>query len=254
MTEQQQTKKASWYRRALVIMGLILVVLLFLNGFLVQRVQDLMQQYQFLKEEITESREANERVLAMLVEIRDKQEKQTEDLQKAMQITHDKRIRKTNVILLKQEGYSRYTDVGAHSAISVEDMNKIIDYYAEHAVHSTAFKGHGQAFIEAANQTGLNPIYLFAHASCESDFGCSAIAADRFNFFGINAVDSNPNAAFDMGDNIDQGIIEGAKWIKQNYYDNGYTTLDAMHRAGYASDPDWASQISSLANAAIGLI
>ena len=254
MAEQQQTKKASWYRRALVIMGLILVVLLLLNGFLVQRVQGLTQQYQELKEEITESREANERVLAMLVEIRDKQEKQTEDLQKAMQITHDKRIRKTNVTLLKQEGYSRYTDVGAYSSISVEDMNKIIDYYAEHAVHSTAFKGHGQAFIEAANQTGLNPIYLFAHASCESDFGCSAIASDRYNFFGINAVDSNPNAAFDMGDSIDQGIIEGARWIKQNYYDNGYTTLDAMYRAGYASDPNWASQISSLANAAIGLI
>ena len=49
-------------------------------------------------------------------------------------------------------------------------------------------------------------------------------------------------------------FIEGAKWIKSNYYDNGYTTLDSMHQAGYASDPNWASQISSLANAAIGLI
>jgi beta-N-acetylglucosaminidase len=190
----------------------------------------------------------------MLVEIRDKQEQQNQDLQKAIQLTTDKRIRKTNAILLKQEGYSRYTDLGNYSAISVEDMNKIIDYYAEHAVHSTAFKGHGKAFIEAANQTGLNPIYLFAHASCESDFGCSNIATDRYNFFGINAVDSNPDAAYAMGDDIDNGIIEGAKWIKRNYYDNGYTTLDAMHRAGYASDPNWASQISALANAAIRLI
>lgn len=254
MTEQQTTKKASWYKRILTGVGLILMATLLLNGYLIQKVQTLTQQYQALKEEVSESREANERVLEMLVQIRDEQERQSQEIQKAMQVTHDKRLHKNNAILLKQEGYSCYTDLGAHSAISVEDMNKIIDYYAEHAVHSTAFKGHGQAFIEAANQTGLNPIYLFAHASCESDFGCSAIASDRFNFFGINAVDSNPNAAFDMGDNIDQGIIEGAKWIKQNYYDNGYTTLDAMHRAGYASDPDWASQISSLANAAIGLI
>lgn len=253
--EQQQTKKASWYKkRVWVSIGCIFMIMLIFNGFLIHRVQTLTQQYQALKEEVSESREANERVLEMLVQIRDEQEKQSQELQKAMQVTQHKRLQKSNAILLKQEGYSCYTDLGAHSVISVEDMNKIIDYYAEHAAHSTVFKGHGEAFIEAANQTGLNPIYLFAHASCESDFGCSAIASDRFNFFGINAVDSNPDAAFDMGDNIDQGIIEGAKWIKSNYYDNGYTTLDAMHQAGYASDPNWASQISSLANAAIGLI
>lgn len=250
----QKTKKASRYKRILTGVGVLLMATLLLNGFLIQKIHYLGQQYQALKEEVSESHEANKRVLEMLVQIRDEQERQSQEIQKAMQVMHHKRLQKKNVRQLKQEGYSRYTDLSAYIAISVEDMNKIIDFYAEYAIHSTAFKGHGHAFIEAANQTGLNPIYLFAHASCESDFGCSVLASDRFNFFGINAVDSNPDAAFVMGNSIDQGIIEGAKWIKRNYYDNGYTTLDAMHRAGYASSPNWASEISSLANAAIGLI
>ena len=235
-------------------MKLIIFALLIVNGFLFTQVRELSNNYAALHEEVSESREANEHVLAMLCEIRDEQQRQTQDLQKAMQITYTRRTEKNNVKMLKSEGYSRYTDLGTHSTISVEDMDKIIAYYEKHAKHSTTFVGHGKAFIEAANRTGLNPIYLFAHASVESDFGCSRIARSRHNYFGINAVDHNPDLAYAMGDDIDEGIIAGAVWIKKNYYDRGYTTLESMHQAGYATDPDWARQISALANSAIRLL
>lgn len=251
----EETKKVSLFRRVGGWIGIIFVLgLLVINGYLIQEVQDLSKQYAVLHEEVVESREANENVLVMLQEIRDEQRKQSKDLQKAMRITMDKRIEKNNVILLKQIGYDPSTDLAAYNSISVEDMNKIIDYYAEHACHSTTFVGHGEAFIQAAKETGLNPIYLFAHASCESDFGCSYIATSRHNYFGINAVDSNPDAAYAMGDSIDEGIMTGARWIRKYYYDQGYTTLDSMYQAGYCTDSTWVNQISSIANTVISVI
>ena len=251
MDQKAEIKKTTLFKRIGGWMGITIFVLLVLTGWLTHKVVGLSEQYVALHEEVAKSREANERVLVMLTEIRDEQEKQARSLQQALQVTYDKRLQKNNIMLLKSQGYSQYTDLGAHSTISVEAMNNIIAYYEEHACHSMAFSGHGEAFIEAARITGLNPVYLFAHAACESDFGRSYLARDRHNYFGINAVDTNPNAAYAMGDGVDQGIIAGAVWIKKNYYDQGYTTLESMHNAGYATSPTWASEIVSIANSAI---
>jgi beta-N-acetylglucosaminidase len=189
---------------------------------------------------------ANEKVLAMLKEVRNEQTKQSEDIQKAMNISYNKKIQKNNVQLLKQNGLSKYTDLGYCSDISVEDMNAIINYY-----EATAFQGHADAFIQAAEITGLNPIYIFAHAAVESGFGTSYLAQDRHNYFGIAAYDSNPDAALAMGNGVTSGIVAGAMWIKENYYDCGYITLEDMHNAGYATADDWANDISSIMNKAI---
>lgn len=161
---------------------------------------------------------------------------------------------KDAVKALKNYGIQKETDIGAHTNITVSDMNKIIDYYDKHIKEGTPFKGRGDVFIKASKKTGLNPIYLFAHAACESSYGNSYLAKTRGNYFGINAVDSNPDRASHMGDDIEDGIISGAVWIKENYYDNGYTTLESMRQAGYASDPNWAINISSVANTAISVL
>jgi beta-N-acetylglucosaminidase len=221
------------------------------NGYLLYKVTDMSKEYEKIRVEVEESREANEKVLAMLSEIRDEQAKQSRQIGKVSNVAYTKKL---NVAHMKETGYSIYTDIGSNSIISVEDMDRIIEYYEAHAAHSTAFKGHGKAFVEAAKETGLNPVYLFAHASCESDFGNSYLASTRHNYYGINAVDNNPGAADVMGDDVSAGIIAGARWIKSNYYDNGYTTLSEMHKAGYASDPEWADNIAALANSAIGVM
>ena len=123
-----EAKKVSLFRRVGGWIGIIFVLgLLLINGYLIQEVQDLSKQYAALHEEVVESREANENVLVMLQEIRDEQRKQSQDLQKAMQITMEKRVEKNNVLLLKQEGYDPSTDLAAYNSISVEDMNKIIE-------------------------------------------------------------------------------------------------------------------------------
>lgn len=145
------------------------------------------------------------------------------------------------------------TDLCAEVDLDEDDMNKIIDSWDVHVKNGTPFKNKGRAFIEASRETGLNPIYILAHAAWESNWGKSYLAKNRSNYFGISAFDSDPDKAYAMGDSVDEGIIQGAKWIKKEYYDNGCTTLDGMiynnTRGAYASDQSkWISGIVSIAN------
>lgn len=158
-----------------------------------------------------------------------------------------------NALKEAKEGLSIYTDLDAGEKISLnaDDMNRIIDGWTSHLSEDSVLKGHGEAFIIASRETGLDPVYLLAHAIIESGSGTSYLAKTRYNFFGINAVDANPDLAYNMGDGVDEGIIAGAYWIKSNFYDNGYTSLYEMAQGGYATNPRWASDIASVYNDAI---
>lgn len=158
-----------------------------------------------------------------------------------------------NALEETKEGLSIYSDLDAGQKVSLnaDDMNRIIDGWTSHINEDSVLKGHGEAFIIASRETGLDPVYLLSHAIIESGSGTSYLARTRNNFFGINAVDSNPDLAYNMGDDVDQGIITGAYWIKDNFYDNGYTSLYEMAMGGYATNPKWASDIASVYNDAI---
>ena len=158
-----------------------------------------------------------------------------------------------NAIEIAKQGIDEYTDLGTKLALTGEDMNKIIDEWTSH-LDNSVIRGHGDAYIEASKRTGLNPIYLLAHSIIESGSGTSYLARTRGNFFGINAVDSNPDLAYHMGDTVDEGIISGAEWIKRNYYDNGYKTLRAMKDANYATSDRWVRDIVSVANTTVGYL
>lgn len=110
--------------------------------------------------------------------------------------------------------------------VTTEDMNNIIRHFDPNG--TSPFQGQGNVFIEASKQSGLDPIYIFAHASWESDYGRSYLARDRGNYFGINAIDANPNAAHHMGNTMYDGIVNGAVWISKNYYQEGQTSLNSM--------------------------
>ena len=118
-----------------------------------------------------------------------------------------------------------------YAVISVDELNKWI---AERAPSGSPFIGQAEAFLEAAKQSGLDPKYIVAHAGLESGWGTSAIAQDKFNFFGIGAYNHDPyNSAYTFS-SFKQGIIEGALWIKRNYTDEGQNTLSSM----IYGDPD----------------
>lgn len=156
-----------------------------------------------------------------------------------------------------------HTDLCAPINITVEQMNTFIDGFGNSA---SAFSGHGDIFIEAYAITGYNPLYLFGHAVLESSWGKGDLAKYKGNYFGIGAYDSDPyNCAYTMatsdGSNdslMRDGIINGAIWIKENWYDRGLTTLNSMiygTKYPYASAGDhWINSIVSLANQKLKLI
>ena len=67
--------------------------------------------------------------------------------------------------------------------------------------------------------------------------------------YSINMVDSNPSQGYNLGNEFSDGIINGAKWIKKHYYDEGQTTLDSMiyGKKQYSSSADkWINDISNI--------
>lgn len=144
-----------------------------------------------------------------------------------------------------------YTDLSVMSTITADDMNKIIEYWENNRYVSTPFSGNGQIFIDAAKESGLDPVYLLAHAAIESAWGNSHYAKTYYNYFGIGAYDSNPDNAINYGNSgIAEGIIEGAKWIARNYYDHGQSSLYTMRYNGgtheYCTSTTWIYNISNI--------
>lgn len=116
---------------------------------------------------------------------------------------------------------------------------------------NSPFNGQGQVFIEAQKQSGLDARYILAHAALESAWGSSRIARTYHNYFGINAYDSNPdNAKKSSNRSLQAGIINGAVWIKEHYYNRGQKTLYGMNHDknghNYASDKAWGDKIANI--------
>lgn len=213
-----------------------------------QRITDVEQQ-------VEETKAMDREVLNNLKEIKSQTDEINRLTQERIKQEQEHEHKHTEAIeTAKNTGLSVHSDlVTSTVALNTEDMNRIIDSYTAHVKNSN-LRGHGGAFIQASRETGLNPVYILAHAIVESGNGTSYLARNRYNFFGIAAYDNNPGAAYAMGDNVDEGIINGAKWIKRNFYDEGYTTLSAMKKGGYASSDKWASDIAQVANSCIRLL
>lgn len=213
-----------------------------------QRITDVEQQ-------VEETKAMDREVLNNLKEIKSQTDEINRLTQERIKQEQEHEHKHTEAIeTAKNTGLSVHSDlVTSTVALNTEDMNRIIDSYTAHVKNSN-LRGHGGAFIQASRETGLNPVYILAHAIVESGNGTSYLARNRYNFFGIAAYDNNPGAAYAMGNNVDEGIINGAKWIKRNFYDEGYTTLSAMKKGGYASSDKWASDIAQVANSCIRLL
>lgn len=125
--------------------------------------------------------------------------------------------------------YSRGTlpdkPLDKYAYITADELN---EWIAERAPEDSPFIGQGEVFLEASRQSGLDPKYIIAHAGLESGWGTSPIAKDKFNFFGISAFNHDPYNSAKSFSSFEEGIIEGALWIKRNYTDEGQNTLSSM--------------------------
>lgn len=128
------------------------------------------------------------------------------------------------------------------------------------------FKNKGQAFLDAQDKYDVNVIYLISHALVETGNGKSSLARGLkddgkryYNFFGIGAFDENAlhhgssYAKKENWDSPDKAIMGGAKFVRENYFENNQLSLYQMRwnpadpgKHQYASDINWDDNIAQV--------
>lgn len=139
-----------------------------------------------------------------------------------------------------------FRDLRKPTNYSAEELNKV---YSLMNIQGSRLAGKGEVFKEAEKRYQVNALYLMAHSALESAWGRSQIAKDKNNFFGIAAYDTTPYDSAKSFDNVDKGILGAAKWIRENYIDEGRTHLgnkSSGMNVLYASDPYWGEKIASI--------
>jgi hypothetical protein len=116
----------------------------------------------------------------------------------------------------------------------------------------SALAGLGASFMQAETTYNVSARYFVAHAILESAWGTSALAQYKYNLFGFGADDANPYGDAMTFTSFDQCIQYVAQFIEVNYLTVGGQfyhgpTLRGMN-VDYASDPDWAEKIASIAD------
>jgi beta-N-acetylglucosaminidase len=110
----------------------------------------------------------------------------------------------------------------------------------------------GDSFMHAEATYHVSARYFVAHAILESGWGGSAIAQGKHNLFGFGADDANPYGDAMSFTSFDACIQFVAQFIETRYLTVGGQfyhgpTLRGMN-VDYASDPNWAEKIASIAD------
>jgi len=156
------------------------------------------------------------------------------------------------------ESYSYFDYLSLHtvSNVTADDIDNFLRATTETTTKGISpLYGLGWKFKEAEANYGVNALAIIAHTILESDYGRSKYSLDRFNLFGIGAVDSNPdlakhfNSFEDCIDYYAQSMIN-QKYIKPNYFGSYLGSYFGDKSGGfnikYASDPYWGRKIASL--------
>lgn len=146
----------------------------------------------------------------------------------------------------KVENPFLFRDLRKPTNYTAAELDKV---YSLMNIQGSRLAGKGEVFKEAEKRYQVNALYLMAHSALESAWGRSQIAKDKNNFFGIAAYDTTPYDSAKSFDNVDKGILGAAKWIRENYIDEGRTHLgnkSSGMNVLYASDPYWGEKIASI--------
>jgi beta-N-acetylglucosaminidase len=145
---------------------------------------------------------------------------------------------------------TEYTNLLNRRSISVSDMDKLIKYWTQYNTDSELRNDSiAYAYIKASKISGYDPIFLLALTGQEAGWDISTLHSSKCNPYSIAMYDSDPNQGYILGDNLYDGIINGAKWIKDNYYnESNEKTLYEMQNNGriYSTDTNWGSAIASI--------
>lgn len=143
-------------------------------------------------------------------------------------------------------------ELNKYPIMTIDEMN---EWISDRAPENSTFIGKGKEFLEVSKEVDLDPRYLVAHAALESSWGTSKIAKEKNNFYGIGAYNSSPYESAKSFPSTKSGILEGAKWIKANYIEQGQDTLNKMQFGkktyctlddGVTPDSSWITKIVAI--------
>ncbi len=148
--------------------------------------------------------------------------------------------------------YYNILPVRSKTKYSTDQLNYYISLLDE---DDSVLNGQAKAFINAQNKYGVNAAIMLCIARLESANGTSNFATQRYNLFGLNAGDANPNNASYYTSVASCVNVFAGDWISDGYCDaNGdfryFGANLGNKREGinvyYASDPYWGQKIAGL--------
>ncbi|WBW96824.1 N-acetylglucosaminidase [Oceanirhabdus sp. W0125-5] len=154
---------------------------------------------------------------------------------------------------MNNENIYQFLTLNYIEGIQVDDINKILK-------GKGTLEGMGEAILKGSKKYNVNPAYVIAHAILETGHGKSVLAQGVkvnqvdgnnvtpktvYNMYGIRAVDSNPNKygseyAYKQGwFTPEEAIIEGVKWIGENYINSRKYNQNTLYEMRWNKDVIW---------------
>lgn len=158
---------------------------------------------------------------------------------------------KNGIYYYNPDGYSNgcFVGLGSYDGIVSAGLSALQSEFVD-KYHTIA--------IQLSSEYGIPWEAVVAQGILESASGTSRYARERNNFFGINAVDSNPDKATSFS-TPQEGWKGYYEFIKNNsryaaagafnYRNDPYGYIQAIKNAGYATDPNYVPKVSSLIKA-----
>ena len=164
-------------------------------------------------------------------------------------LDQDGALTPTNVVFdfLEQIPYTRLPlERPAPAAIDADFLARA----AQEIRPGSTFPGIASSFMRAQELWGVNSLYLMAHAALESNWGASAIAADKNNLFGFMAFDHDPHGSAATYRSKEDSVLHVSGYIRRVYLNKSGRFYRGWHLAGmnefYATDPMWAVKIARI--------
>lgn len=151
--------------------------------------------------------------------------------------------------------YYQYLSMHTKANYTAKDYN---DHVASKNKPTSVILNAGDSYINAQNHYTINGLLMFGVSINESGWGTSKYAIQRYNLFGINAIDSNPDQA-DYFESVEDCLNYWAYNFISSKYLNG---TDFRYRGPhlgdknsginikYASDPYWGEKAAARGYAA----
>lgn len=155
------------------------------------------------------------------------------------------KISEKNRVAKLQEKLNIDMDLNEVSGLTLSDYKTIFNYNSSDK--NGIFAENAEVFYNMEQKYNINGIFLAAIGIHESAWGTSTLAKEKYNLFGYQAYDRDPEGNAQLFESYEAGIEEVAKALANNYlsesgsFYNGTTLKDVNVK--YASDENWAIKV-----------